>query len=99
MVLGTTAVAMTDQQLSVHVLGRAELAVGGRALVDLASAKAAALLLYLAVTGTAHSRSTLAGLLWSDLPEATARANLRLVLTKLRRVVPDHLDVNRQTVA
>ncbi|WP_460492831.1 AfsR/SARP family transcriptional regulator [Dactylosporangium cerinum] len=95
----TTVVAMTDQRLTVHVLGRADLALGGRPLVDLASAKAAALLIYLAVTGTGHSRSALAGLLWSDLPEAAARANLRLVLTKLRRVVPAHLDVTRRVVA
>jgi predicted ATPase/DNA-binding SARP family transcriptional activator len=90
---------MMDQELRVRVLGGAELAVSGRPLVELASAKAAALLFYLAVTGTGHSRSVLAGLLWSDLPEQTARANLRLVLTKLRRVVPDHLEVTRQTVA
>ncbi|MEV4516269.1 BTAD domain-containing putative transcriptional regulator [Dactylosporangium sp. NPDC049525] len=96
----TTAVAMTDQQrLTVHVLGRADLALGGHPLVDLASVKATALLIYLSVTGTGHPRSALAGLLWSDLPEATARANLRLVLTKLRRVVPGHLDVTRRTVA
>jgi DNA-binding SARP family transcriptional activator len=88
-----------EQELRVRVLGGAELAVGGRPLVELASAKAAALVVYLAVTGTGHSRSALAGLLWSDLPEATARANLRLVLTKLRRVLPEHLEVTRQTVA
>ncbi|MEV0129197.1 BTAD domain-containing putative transcriptional regulator [Dactylosporangium sp. NPDC050688] len=90
---------MTDQRLTLHVLGRADLALGGHPLTDLASVKAAALLIYLSVTGTAHPRSALAGLLWSDLPEATARANLRLVLTKLRRVVPDHLQVTRQHVA
>ncbi len=90
---------MMEQELRVRVLGGAELAVSGRPLVELASAKAAALVVYLAVTGTGHSRSALAGLLWSDLPEATARANLRLVLTKLRRVLPEHLEVTRQTVA
>src|SRR5215217_2439299 len=90
---------MMEQELRVRVLGRAELAVGGRPLVGLASAKAAALLVYLAVTGSGHSRSALAGLLWSDLPEATARANLRMVLTKLRRALPDQLLVTRQTVA
>ncbi|MET7966331.1 BTAD domain-containing putative transcriptional regulator [Micromonospora sp. NPDC005305] len=90
---------MRDQQLRVRVLGGAELTVDGRPLVELASAKATALLFYLAVTGTAHSRSALAGLLWSDLPEPTARANLRLVLTKLRRVVPEHVAVSRQTIA
>jgi DNA-binding SARP family transcriptional activator len=73
--------------------------VDGRPLLGLASAKATALLVYLAVTGTAHSRSALAGLLWSDLPEATARANLRLALTKLRRALPAQLLVTRQTVA
>jgi len=87
-----------DQQLRVRVLGGAELSVGERPLTELASAKAAALLFYLAVTGRGCSRSALAGLLWSDLPEATARANLRLVLTKLRRVLPEHVDVTRQTV-
>jgi predicted ATPase/DNA-binding SARP family transcriptional activator len=88
-----------EQDLHVRVLGRTELAVSGRPLVELASAKAAALLVYLAVTGTGHSRSALAGLLWSDLPEQTARANLRMVLSKLRRVLPDHLEVTRQAVA
>jgi DNA-binding SARP family transcriptional activator len=87
------------QELRVRVLGATELAVDGRPLVGLASAKATALLVYLAVTGTAQSRSALAGLLWSDLPEATARANLRLALTKLRRALPAQLLVTRQTVA
>jgi DNA-binding SARP family transcriptional activator/predicted ATPase len=90
---------MSAQRLTVHVLGRAELAVDGRPLAELASVKAAALLIHLAVTGTGHPRSALAGLLWSDLPEDAARANLRLVLTKLRRVVPQHLDVTRRGVA
>ncbi|WTW98442.1 AAA family ATPase [Streptomycetaceae bacterium NBC_01309] len=88
-----------DQGLRVHALGRAEISVGEHPLAQPTSAKATALLFFLAVTGTGHSRSALAGLLWSDLPEATARANLRLVLSKLRRTLPDHLEVTRQTVA
>jgi predicted ATPase/DNA-binding SARP family transcriptional activator len=88
-----------EQELRVRVLGGTELAVDGRPLMELASAKATALLVYLAVTGGAHARSAVAGLLWSDLPEATARANLRLVLTKLRRALPGHLEVDRHTVA
>jgi DNA-binding SARP family transcriptional activator len=66
---------------------------GGGPLVELASAKARALLIYLAVTGTARARPALAGLLWSDLTEEAARTNLRLVLTKLRRALPDHMDI------
>jgi DNA-binding SARP family transcriptional activator len=94
-----TAGATMGQELRVRVLGATELAVDGRPLVGLASAKATALLVHLAVTGTEQSRSALAGLLWSDLPEATARANLRLALTKLRRALPGQLLVTRQTVA
>ncbi|GAA3958543.1 hypothetical protein GCM10022629_85870 [Amorphoplanes auranticolor] len=90
---------MAHEELRVRVLGAAELTVGGRPLAELASVKAAALVFYLAVTGAPHSRSALAGLLWSELPEPTARANLRLVLTKLRRVLPGHLVATRQTVA
>ena len=81
------------EQLRVGVLGGLHLTVGGRPLVGLASAKARALLVYLAVTGTPQSRSALAGLLWSDLPEEAARTNLRLVLTKLRRALPGHVEV------
>jgi predicted ATPase/DNA-binding SARP family transcriptional activator len=88
-----------EQGLRVRVLGATELAVDGRPVAGLASAKATALLVHLAVTGTAQSRSALAGLLWSDLPEETARANLRLALTKLRRALPEQLLVTRQSVA
>jgi predicted ATPase/DNA-binding SARP family transcriptional activator len=100
-VLLTTAVAMVmaHEELRVRMLGAAELTVGGRPPAELASVKASALIFYLAVTGTPHSRSALAGLLWSDLPEPTARANLRLVLTKLRRALPEHVVATRQTVA
>jgi predicted ATPase/DNA-binding SARP family transcriptional activator len=62
------------------------------------STKAEALLAYLAVSGRAHSRSTLAGLLWSDLPEDAARANLRLTLTKIRKWWSSLLAVDRADV-
>jgi len=87
-----------DEVLRVRVLGTADLVLGGRTLVERMPAKAAALVFYLALTGGAHSRSELAGLLWSDLPEETARANLRLVLTKLRKVLPEHVEVTRRDV-
>ena len=52
-----------EQELRVRVLGGTELTLDARQPVELASAKATALLVYLAVTGAAHSRSALAGLL------------------------------------
>ena len=42
--------------------------------------KALALLAYLAVTGRPHSRDALAGLLWGEMPDAAAKANLRKIL-------------------
>ena len=85
--------------LQIAVLGKPRITRDDRSPVDPGSAKATALLLYLAVTGERHSRSALAGLLWGDLPEEGARANLRLALTKLRRVAADQLQVSRGYVA
>ncbi len=62
------------------------------------SRKAQALLVYLAVTGRAHFRDALAGLLWGESPEERAAGNLRVVLSNLRRLVPDHVIITRRTV-
>lgn len=87
-------------ELHLNVLGNPQLflnrvLLGGEQL----PLKGQALLIYLAVTGQAHNRSALARLLWGDLPEETARANLRLTLSRLRKLLPEELfDVTRQTV-
>lgn len=86
-------------ELQLIVLGRPRIQKDGQPLADLVSAKAQALLVYLAVTGKTASRSALAGLLWGDMPEETARANLRLALSKLRKTVGDHLTITWETVA
>ncbi len=79
---------MADE-LQIYVLGSPVLQIGKRPLTaDLISLKGQALLIYLAVTGQPHTRTTLAGLLWGDLPEESARANLRLTLSKLRKFLP-----------
>jgi DNA-binding SARP family transcriptional activator len=59
----------------------------GAPIENLASIKAKALLIYLAVTGKSHSRSALAALLWSDMPDTGARANLRVALSALRKSI------------
>lgn len=52
--------------------------------------KEVALLTYLAVEQQhPHSRGTLVGLLWPDLPEEAARNNLRVALANLRRALGD----------
>lgn len=65
----------------------------------LAYQKSLALLFYLAVTGRAHSRETLVGLLWGQSQESSAQAGLRKSLAELRTVAGDHLIIERKQVA
>ncbi len=85
--------------LKLALLGQAQLTDENEAQIDLVSAKARALLYFLAVDGRIHTRHALANLLWGDLPEADARRNLRGVLLKLRQVVEEHLVINTHDVA
>jgi adenylate cyclase len=86
-------------ELQLILLGKLEIQRDGVPLAGLTSAKAQALLCYLAATGRSHFRTTLAGLLWGDMPETNARTNLRRELSALRRTVSDHLIITRQEVA
>jgi DNA-binding SARP family transcriptional activator len=61
--------------------------------------KTVALLLYLAVTRRAHSRDALADLLWSELPQERAQANLRKSLCELREQVGTAVRSYHHTVA
>ena len=54
-------------ELNLALLGKLEIQQNDRPIAGLASAKAQALLCYLAVTGRAHFRTSLAGLLWGDM--------------------------------
>jgi len=70
-----------------------------QARVDLPLAKARALLAYLAVSGRVEPRGALVDLLWSELGEADARRNLRVVLTQLRQALGDYITATRTTVS
>lgn len=57
----------------------------GQAPVTFKRLKVLALLMFLALERErSHSRSSLMGLLWPELPEANARRNLRVALSRLR---------------
>jgi DNA-binding SARP family transcriptional activator len=60
--------------------------------------KQQAVLFVLALEGPTVARGRLCQLLWADLPEASARANLRVVLSHLRRAWPGGLAVEAQQV-
>jgi DNA-binding SARP family transcriptional activator len=85
--------------LNLSVMGPLRIHRDDTPLSEPASAKAQALLCYLAVSARPFSRQALAGLLWGDLPEADARRNLRGVLMKLRQELDPYLLISHQTLA
>ncbi len=86
-------------ELHVCVLKTSSLTAGDGSAVPVRSAKARAVLFYLAVEGTPQTRPALAGLLWGDRAEAKARGSLRLALMELRRAAGGHLVIDRTHVA
>lgn len=89
---------MTDGTLQIQLLGNPMITLGGVPVTGIAYTRAAALVYYLAATGQAHTRETVAGLLWSEISDEQARKNLRDVLTNLRRALGAYLVITRQTV-
>ncbi|MCA9920828.1 MAG: tetratricopeptide repeat protein [Anaerolineales bacterium] len=87
------------EKLELTLLGMPQIKVDGLPVSGLASRKARALLIYLAMTRQFHSRQALAGLLWGDMTETSARRNLRVGLVKLRAVLEPFLLIRRRTLA
>lgn len=85
--------------LDICLFGGLRVLVNNEPITTFMSAKAPALLAYLAVTGREQRRDDLAALLWGEMPEADAKNNLRQVLTNLRRFVDPFLVITRETVA
>jgi DNA-binding SARP family transcriptional activator/predicted ATPase/predicted negative regulator of RcsB-dependent stress response len=86
--------------LHLRTLGRLDIRFGDEPLTaERVSAKGQALLVYLALTGQPATRGALAGLVWGDMTEEAARANLRATLSKLRRALPQAvLETGRQLI-
>ncbi|WP_089941511.1 AfsR/SARP family transcriptional regulator [Candidatus Entotheonella palauensis] len=87
------------ESLHLELLGTVRFRLGKQPLTGLNTMKAKALLIYLVVTQSPHSRDELATLLWRDMPETQAKKNLRNTLPNLRTLVGSHLIITRHTVA
>jgi predicted ATPase/DNA-binding SARP family transcriptional activator len=92
-------------RLALSFLGPFEATLEGVPITTFDSNKVRALLAYLAVEADRpHSREFLAGLLWPDYPERSARTNLRNALANLRKAIrdqkamPPYLTVTRATI-
>jgi DNA-binding SARP family transcriptional activator len=85
--------------LEIRLLGRFELKLEGE-LVEITSRPVRNLLSYLLLTrGTKHPRDKLAGVLWPDSSEQSARKNLRQALWRLRKAVGDScLQIDSQSI-
>jgi DNA-binding SARP family transcriptional activator len=81
-------------RLSLLLLGPFAVTLDSEPVTGFETDKVRALLVYLALEGDRpHRRQELAGLLWPDWPERSARANLRNALSNLRTAIGDrHAD-------
>jgi DNA-binding SARP family transcriptional activator len=76
----------------VYLLGELRLEVDGQNVELPASRKSRLLFAMLALERRAHGRSELAGRLWPDVREDSARASLRNALAQLRGALGGHAD-------
>ncbi len=77
-------------KLNIRLLGPIELKRGANSTLGFESNKVRALFAYLAVeSARPHQRRRLAALLWPEMAESTALANLRYALSNLRKVIGD----------
>jgi len=88
---------MPEFQLS--FFGGLHLTLGDQDLTRPLSVKAQGLVCYLACDRRPQTRSKLAGMFWSDKPEADALRSLRVDLTKMRKYIAPYLDVTRQNLS
>ena len=92
-------------RLALYLLGPPRVERDGEP-VTIRRRKATALLAYLAVTGSSHTRDALATLCWPEYDQSRARASLRAALASLKRALGEGwadgkppLDVDRETVS
>jgi DNA-binding SARP family transcriptional activator len=85
-------------RLALYLLGPPRIELDKKP-VHIGRTKAVAMLAYLAVTGSPHSREALATLLWPESTSSRARASLRRVLVTLRQALGEEwLDLRPETV-
>ena len=92
-------------RLEIYLLGPPQVMLDGVPIIAMRSDKVRGLLAYLAVeVEQPQRREKVAGLLWPDYPEASARSNLRRALADLRKVIddsqatPPYINSTRQTI-
>ncbi|MEM7113605.1 MAG: BTAD domain-containing putative transcriptional regulator [Chloroflexota bacterium] len=88
-------------QLEIQLFGGFAVQLNGKPITKFRSAKTRGLLAYLASQPDRdHARTTLATLLWGNLPDAAAKTNLRIELSNLKKLLAAHpaLEITRRVV-
>ena len=84
--------------LEIKTLGNLTINKDGKALDLPISTRGKVLLVYLALEGGKYHRNSLAALFWPESSESKANTSLRVVLTELRKVVGDYLEISRTSI-
>ncbi|HSF82138.1 MAG TPA: ABC transporter substrate-binding protein, partial [Anaerolineales bacterium] len=87
-----------ESGLRILTCGGLSIQLGGKAVGKLASRKAELLVVYLARQQRAYRREVLAELLWEERSQSQARANLRVVLSSLRKQLGEYVWIDRNQV-
>lgn len=90
-----------QDRLELQLLGGFAVKLKERSVDGFRSAKSRGLLAYVAAQPDRdHSRETLATLLWGDLPDTSAKTNLRVELSNLKQLLAAHpaLEITRRNV-
>jgi predicted ATPase/DNA-binding SARP family transcriptional activator len=85
-------------QLKIFTLGGLSIQLGDQPVRGFVSRKVEALLVYLAYERREHPRELLATLLWEDLSQTRAMANLRMALSNVQSLLPHYLIATRQSL-
>ncbi len=88
-----------QKRLQFRLLGPPLILLDGEPIVGLKSRTAEALLIYLVDQQRPLSRQYLADFFWDERDPKQANANLRAVLSMLRKSLSDFLDITRQSIA
>jgi len=85
-------------ELRITALGGLTVTLAGRPVTGLASRKTMALLLYLIMNSQPQPREVLANIFWDDRSQDQALANLRVVLSSLRKELGEYIEIGRDNV-
>ncbi|VAW41194.1 hypothetical protein MNBD_CHLOROFLEXI01-3107 [hydrothermal vent metagenome] len=88
----------TPANLEIHLFGAPSFRINGQSLSESTSHKVDALFAYLICHPYPHLRDGLASLLFNAQSRSQANNNLRVLLSRLRRVCKDTIVITRQTV-